>query len=168
MTSNIGHLLGTGLLTEAESALVAARLGGPAMNSGYGLRTLAADSVAYAPDSYHRGSVWAHDTAIAIAISGLVADGHFEVAASLIDGLLAAAANFGYRMPELHAGDQAGDLPAAVPYATACRPQAWSAASAVAVLTAVLGLRVHVPAKRVELRPMRPSPVGPSPPPVYG
>ena len=41
LSSNIGHLLGTGLLSEAESDLVARRLGGPELNSGFGLRTLA-------------------------------------------------------------------------------------------------------------------------------
>jgi glycogen debranching enzyme len=35
-TSNIGHLLGTGLLDQAESALVAGRLLGPDLASGYG------------------------------------------------------------------------------------------------------------------------------------
>ena len=39
LTSNIGHLLGTGLLDEEESRVVARRLAGAAMDSGYGLRT---------------------------------------------------------------------------------------------------------------------------------
>jgi len=34
------HLLGTGLLTEAESAAVARRLVHPTMSSGFGLRTM--------------------------------------------------------------------------------------------------------------------------------
>ena len=41
LSSNIGHLLGTGLLSPQESTLVARRLGGPDLNSGFGLRTLA-------------------------------------------------------------------------------------------------------------------------------
>lgn len=154
VTSNIGHLLGTGLLDAAESSLVAQRLRG--LSSGYGLRTLSTEAVAYSPDTYHRGSVWAHDTAI--AIDGLVRSGHHEVAAELVEGLLAAAACFDFRMPELHAGDSRGRW--AVPYPTACRPQGWSAAAAVSVLSSIIGLRVHVPAKRVSLEPMRPSPVG--------
>ena len=138
VTSNIGHLLGTGLLDEAQSALVARRLGDPAMSSGYGLRTMASDSGGYWPLSYHGGAVWTHDTAIAIL--GLRRSGHDEEAATLISGLLAAAEGFDYRMPELHSGDSASDSAAPVPYPAACRPQAWSAASAVAVLQAVLGL----------------------------
>ena len=43
-------------------------------------------------------------------------------------------------MPELHSGDAAAEVAAPVPCPAACRPQAWSAAASVAVLTAALGL----------------------------
>jgi hypothetical protein len=125
VTSNLGHLLGTGLLDAAQSALVAARLASPELDSGYGLRTMSSDSSGYWPLGYHAGSVWAHDTAIAVA--GLRADGRVGAAASLSEGLVRAAVGFDYRMPELHSGD-ADQL---VPYPAACRPQAWSAAAAV-------------------------------------
>lgn len=138
VTSNLGHLLGTGLLDADQSALVAARLGSPEMNSGFGLRTMSTDSVGYWPLSYHGGSVWTHDTAIAVL--GLAREGHDEVASSLARGLLRAAEGFAYRLPELHSGDSAADVSAPVPYPAACRPQAWSAAASVAVLTAALGL----------------------------
>ena len=58
LTSNIGHLLATGLLTEDEEELVAARLSGPDMDSGFGLRTMSAGNAGYNPLSYHCGSVW--------------------------------------------------------------------------------------------------------------
>ncbi|MET1052321.1 MAG: amylo-alpha-1,6-glucosidase, partial [Mycetocola sp.] len=45
-----------------------------------------------------------------------------------------------YRMPELHSGDPAGVFSRPIPYPAACRPQAWSAAAAVAVLGASLGV----------------------------
>ena len=151
VTSNIGHLLGTGILTREQAALVARRLAGPDMDSGYGLRTLSSTARGFWPLSYHGGSVWAHDTAIAIA--GLVREGHVEVADALADGLLAAAEGFGYRMPELHAGDAAADTPAPIPYPAACRPQAWSAAAAVAVLAARLGLHPDAGAGRFDVRP---------------
>ena len=93
------------------------------------------DSAGYWPLSYHGGSVWTHDTAI--AITGLAADGFRAEAAQLSEGLLRAAAAFGYRMPELYAGDPASDVPAPIPYPAACRPQAWSAAAAVAVWSAL-------------------------------
>ena len=138
VTSNIGHLLGTGLLDARERRLVARRLASPELDSGYGLRTMSTDSAGYWPLSYHGGSVWAHDTAI--AISGLSRDGFRDEASSLAAGLLAAAAGFGYRMPELHSGDPASSTTVPIPYPAACRPQAWSAAAAISVLSSTLGL----------------------------
>jgi glycogen debranching enzyme len=138
VTSNLGHLLGTGLLDERQSRLVARRLGSPELASGYGLRTMSTASIGYWPLSYHGGSVWTHDTAIAIL--GLAREGHRDVADALSRGLLAAVSGFDYRVPELHSGDSVDDIGSPVPYPAACRPQAWSAAAAIAVLTATLGL----------------------------
>ena len=138
VTSNLGHLLGTGILTANEASSVAVRLVGPRLSSGFGLRTLSTDSAGYWPLSYHGGSVWAHDTAIAIA--GLAREGFAVEAAELSEGLLSAAASFDYRLPELHSGEAASAFPRAVPYPAACRPQAWSAAAAISVLASSLGL----------------------------
>jgi glycogen debranching enzyme len=147
VTSNIGHLLGTGLLDADEEAQVAARLATPDMDSGFGLRTMASTSTGYNPLSYHCGSVWPHDTAI--VLRGLTT----APAGSLVDGLLAAAAAFEWRLPEVY-----GDT--AVPYPPACRPQAWSAAAAIEILRSLLGLRPDVPGGVLRLAPLRPSPVG--------
>ncbi|HEV8557268.1 MAG TPA: glycogen debranching N-terminal domain-containing protein [Actinophytocola sp.] len=122
--SNMGHLLGTGLLSAEQSARVAARLAAPDLTTGYGLRTLTTRSAAYNPLSYHCGSIWPHDTAIAIL--GLTADGHHDLAAHLADGLLRAARHFDNRPPELYAVLDEGPP---VHYPSACRPQAWSAAA---------------------------------------
>jgi glycogen debranching enzyme len=153
VTSNIGHLLGTGILDPDESRLVADRLVGHELNSGYGLRTMSTDSTGYWPLSYHGGSVWTHDTAI--AISGLGRAGFGAEAATLIRGLLAAARGFGYRMPELHSGDPAEEFADPVPYPAACRPQAWSAAAAVAVLGTALGLAPDRDGGTVAIAPLR-------------
>lgn len=134
LTSNIGHLLGSGLLDAADEARVAALLVDPRLDSGYGLRTMATDSGGYWPLSYHCGSVWAHDTAI--AVHGLLRAGYPDEAAVLARGLVAAAAAFGSRMPELHGGDPAS-AGAPVPYPAACRPQAWSATAAVVARAAL-------------------------------
>lgn len=153
VTSNLGHLLGTGLLNERQAALIARRLASPELNSGYGLRTMSTDSAGYWPLSYHGGSVWTHDTAI--AISGLARDGFVEEAASLSAGLLAAASGFDYRMPELHSGDPAALFSAPVPYPAACRPQAWSAAAAISVLGSALGLRPDASTGTLSVSPTR-------------
>ena len=131
LTSNLGHLLGTGLLDADEELAVARHLAGPALDSGLGLRTMSAADGAYSPLSYHCGSVWPHDTAIAIL--GLQRAGLTAYAEGLLEGLLRASVAFDQRLPELWSGEGAP-----VPYPAACRPQAWSAAAAVAVAT-VLG-----------------------------
>jgi glycogen debranching enzyme len=133
LTSNIGHLLGTGILGSADESRVAALLAEPRLASGFGVRTMATDSTGYWPLSYHGGSVWAHDSAI--VIGGLARSGHDDVARRLAADLLDAAAAFGYRMPELFGGTTKGPRPgsAPIPYPASCRPQAWAAAAAVVV-----------------------------------
>jgi glycogen debranching enzyme len=153
VTSNMGHLLGTGMLTAQEESQVADRLSRPDLDSGFGLRTMSAASGGYSPLSYHCGSVWSHDTAIAIL--GLVRSGHHAAAASLADGLLEAAMAFDGRLPELFAGHSRTDVPWPAPYPPSCRPQAWAAAAAGAVIQAILGLDVNVPAGTVRMAPPR-------------
>ena len=144
-----------GILNASESELMPGGLGGSELNSGFGLRTLASSSAGFNPLSYHCGSVWAHDTAIAIAglarTSGASAR---EALVSLVDGLLYAAEGFGYRLPELYGGHARGDLSAPLPYPASCHPQAWAAASSIAILAALLGVRPDVPGGTVELAPV--------------
>ena len=158
LTSNVGHLLGTGLLTREESALVAAQLADPAMSDGFGLRTMSARDAGFSPLSYHCGSIWTHDTAIVLA--NLAASGFAGPAARLAAGLLDAAEAFDYRLPELFGGDQRQTLGRPAPYPAACRPQAWAAAAAVTILHAAVGLYPDVPAGRVDLRPLPGTPFG--------
>jgi glycogen debranching enzyme len=122
---------------------------------------MSARSAGFNPLSYHGGSVWSHDTAV--VLGGLAATGTGparEAAAGLVRGLLAAGSAFDWRLPELYGGETAAPGARPLPYPAACRPQAWSAAAALVVLTALLGLDPDVPAGRLRLRPLRPSPVG--------
>ena len=141
LTSNIGHLLGTGILEPEDEATVAALLVGPTMLSGFGVRTMSTEAAGYWPLSYHGGSVWTHDSAIiarGMALAGLDAEADL-----VIQGLLAAAEGFGYRVPELHSGDSIGETPVPTPYPAACRPQAWSAAAAVTAAQIAGGFRAR-------------------------
>lgn len=147
ITSNMGHVLGTGLLDDVRTARVVALLGDPALDSGFGLRTLAAGSPRFSRLSYHGGSVWPHDTAI--AVRGLARVGRLDVATALTSGLLDAARAFDHRLPELFGGDDARVSPRPVPYPAACRPQAWAAAAPIAALLATVGLRVEDGTPRV-------------------
>ena len=158
-TSAFGHLLGTGLLDPEESALLAARLGGPDLDSGFGLRTLSRANAGFNPLGYHVGSVWPHDTAI--AVHGLVRAGFPEQAVSLARGVVAASAGFEARLPELYGGHGSDYDTAPAPYPAACRPQAWSAAGSVLLLQAALGLSADVPAGRLRVDPAAARPFGP-------
>ena len=154
--SNMGHLLAMGLLDGAEAARVAQRLTHPSLSSGWGLRTLATTSGGFNPLSYHCGSVWPHDTAI--AAWGLARSGRSDEAITLIRGLVRAAPWFNYRLPELFAGFAAEDTITPVPYPAACRPQAWASASSMLVLRSLLVIEADVPAGMVTLRPISPLP----------
>ncbi|MEV0900644.1 glycogen debranching N-terminal domain-containing protein [Actinoplanes sp. NPDC049802] len=130
--SNAGHLLWCGLLDDDWADTVAARLAGDDFFSGWGIRTLAAGQLPYHPMSYHRGGVWPHDTAIAVA--GLAAAGRRDEAAIVADGLIAAAAHTGDRLPEVMTGLTREPGHGPVPYPHSCSPQAWAAAAPLLLL----------------------------------
>jgi len=149
--SNMGHLLGTGLLDADEEQTVAEVLAGADLNSGFGLRTLSTAMTRFNPLGYHTGSVWPHDTAM--TVQGLFASGQSEVASSYVEGLVRAAEAFGYRLPELYGGRGTSEESTPTPYPLSCRPQAWAAASAVAVLVAALGIEPDVPGGTLAVNP---------------
>ena len=146
-TSNAGHLLFVGLPSEERAARVAERLMSGPIFSGWGIRTLATDEIAFNPMSYHNGSVWPHDTAICAA--GLARYGHKEAVVKLVSGIFEAALQFRLRLPELFCGfpRQSGGMP--VPYPVACLPQAWSAGAPFMLVQACLGLSVDGWKRRV-------------------
>jgi glycogen debranching enzyme len=156
IASNMGHLLMSDLLDPDEAALVAARLHHPGMSSGWGLRTLSSRSGGFNALSYHCGSVWPHDTAI--AVWGLARAGQADAATTLLRGLVRAAPTFNYRLPELFSGVSAADAPLPVPYPSACRPQAWAAGGALLLVRALLGVEANLPTGRMTLRPLVPAP----------
>ena len=137
VASNMGHLLGSGLLTASQEATVSARLLGPSMFSGFGVRTLSTTNEAFWPLRYHGGSVWTHDTGMIIL--SLMRAGFHEEARVLANGLLDAAEDFDFRLPELFAGHARSDVPHALPYPASCRPQAWAAATGIVVWRALGG-----------------------------
>ncbi|WP_153395987.1 amylo-alpha-1,6-glucosidase [Ornithinicoccus halotolerans] len=131
--SNMGHVLGTGLLPPAEAREVADRLLQPDLLGPFGIGTLSRENPAYNPMGYHSGSVWTHDTAIALL--GMLREGLDEHARTVAARLLRLATATEFRFPELVGGEPVGA--AAVPYPASCRPQAWSAASAAVVTLAL-------------------------------
>ncbi|MET9538293.1 glycogen debranching N-terminal domain-containing protein [Streptomyces sp. NPDC006553] len=153
-----GGRLAHGLLDRTETEQVARLLGTPALDSGWGLRSLGAKEPGHNPFGHRAGAVRVHETAVAVA--GLAALGHEKEAASLLRGLLDAAEAFTYRLPEMYAGEQrtAGGRP--VPHPAACRPAAVAAAGAVHALLALAGIRPDAPGRSVSTHPLRSAPLG--------
>ncbi|MFG2925617.1 glycogen debranching N-terminal domain-containing protein [Streptomyces sp. NPDC048305] len=135
LASDAGHLLWSGILDEPFAHRVGRRLLEPDFFSGWAIRTLAAGQAAYHPLSYHRGSAWPHDNAL-IAL-GLARYGMPDEVRSLATGLLEAAGHHSDRLPEVMAGYARSDHPQPVPYLHSCSPQAWAAATPLALLTAL-------------------------------
>ena len=133
--SDAGHLLWSGILDEDRARVTGRRLLEPDFFSGWAVRTLASGQAPYHPLSYHCGSAWPHDNAL-IAL-GLARYGLGDEVRALADGLAAAAARCGHRLPEVFAGYGLADAPAPVPYPHSCSPQAWAAATPAALRTAL-------------------------------
>ncbi|TCM38134.1 glycogen debranching N-terminal domain-containing protein [Kribbella sp. VKM Ac-2568] len=149
--SNMGHLLGTGILDPAEEAVVADVLASGDLDSGFGLRTLSKAMTHFNPLGYHTGTVWPHDTAM--TVQGLYAAGQSAAATSLVNGLVRAAEAFDYRLPELYGGSGQPEEDTPTPYPLSCRPQAWAAAAAVAVVIAALRISPDVPNGTLRITP---------------
>jgi glycogen debranching enzyme len=108
----------------------------------------------YNPLSYHNGSVWPHDTAIAVA--GLRRAGFVDEALRLTGQLLSAATACDFRLPELMSGLTPEDLAIPIPYPASCSPQAWAAAAPLLLVRALLGLEPDLPNGRVTIDPRLP------------
>lgn len=154
--SNMGHVLGTGVLNEAESRRTTHALTRPNMLGPAGIGTLSRDNPAYNPVGYHTGSVWTHDNAIAAL--GLGRDGFGAEAAQVLKALVGVGSSVGNRWPELYGGELLMGRP--VPYPASCRPQAWAAASAGALVEVALGLSADAPNRTLSLSPIAPAPFG--------
>jgi glycogen debranching enzyme len=154
LTSNVGHLLWSGIVADDRVESVVAHLGSEHMFSGWGIRTLAEGQPVYNPIEYHNGTVWPHDTALIAA--GLARYGRRQDANRLVVALMEAAGHFGYRLPEAFAGYPRSQTRVPVEYPSACSPQAWAAGAPLLLMRIMLGLeptanglavRPHLPAE---------------------
>jgi glycogen debranching enzyme len=154
VASNPGHCLWTGIVDDDRAPSVADRLLGDELFSGWGVRTLGSSTAAYNPVSYHNGSVWPHDNAIAAA--GLARYGFFEHAHRIIGAQLdVATANQG-RLPELFAGFARDEVRVPAAYPASCSPQAWAAASPLLWLRTLLRLDPWARSKQLSVKPALP------------
>jgi len=138
LTSNIGHLLWSGIVEDDKAEAVVRHLMGEKLFSGWGVRTMAEGEGGYNPIGYHVGTVWPHDNSF-IAL-GLRRYGYREEAAQIAMGMLEAATYFKGRLPEAFAGYPRELTGFPVEYPTACSPQAWASGAPLLLLRAILGL----------------------------
>jgi glycogen debranching enzyme len=154
LASNVGHCLWSGIAADNHAQRIADVLLGPAFFSGWGVRTIAEGEPRYNPMSYHNGSIWPHDNAI--AAMGLARYGRTEDAMRLMAAMFESSLHFDlHRLPELFCGFPRRHDAGPTLYPVACAPQAWAAAAPFAVLQACLGLEVDGEAQDVSLRAPR-------------
>ncbi|WP_446217038.1 amylo-alpha-1,6-glucosidase [Micromonospora sp. IBHARD004] len=138
MTSNMGHLLWSGIVPEERAGQLARHLMSPELFSGWGVRTLSTADVGYNPIGYHVGTVWPHDNSIIAA--GLARYGHRDEANRIAMAMLEASRHSEHRLPEAFSGYDRSFGRQPVPYPTACNPQAWASGAPLLFLRTMLGL----------------------------
>jgi glycogen debranching enzyme len=138
LTSNIGHLLWSGIAEQEHAAACVSHLMGDKLFSGWGIRTMAEGDGGYNPIGYHLGTVWPHDNSLIAA--GLARYGYRDEAARVAWAILEAATYFDGRLPEAFAGYGRELTSFPVEYPTACSPQAWASGAPLLLLRTLLGL----------------------------
>ena len=137
-SSNMGHLLWSGIVLPERVAKTVDQLMSEELWTGWGIRTMASDAAAFNPISYHNGTVWPHDSAL--AAWGLARHGYVAEARRIGRALIEAAAHFDWSLPEVFAGYARDETPFPIAYPTAARPQAWAAGTPILLVRVLLGL----------------------------
>jgi glycogen debranching enzyme len=151
VTSNAGQVLWSGIASPDHARAVAERLMAEDMFSGWGIRTLSTEAVAYHPEGYHLGTVWPHDTSL--VASGFRRYGLDDAAEQLFLAILEASQAFpSNRLPECFAGFDRDSFQVPVRYPVACHPQAWASGAIPELLTATLGLEPDGFARTLTIR----------------
>ncbi|MEV4544046.1 amylo-alpha-1,6-glucosidase [Micromonospora echinaurantiaca] len=141
LSSNIGHLLWSGIVDESRAGKIAEHLLGPRLFSGWGVRTLAAGEGRYNPLGYHVGTVWPADNSFVAC--GLRRYGYGREAARIAEGVIDAGDFFDGRLPEAFGGYDRELTRHPVQYPTASSPYAGSTGAAFLLLRTVLGLNPY-------------------------
>jgi glycogen debranching enzyme len=104
----------------------------------------------YNPMSYHNGSIWPHDNAIAAA--GLARYGFTAAATRLLDAMLDLSQAMDlHRLPELLCGFHRRSEERPTLYPVACAPQAWAAGAVYMLLQAAIGMEIDAVHRRITL-----------------
>ncbi|WP_139128992.1 glycogen debranching N-terminal domain-containing protein [Micromonospora nigra] len=140
-SSTLGHLLWSGIVPPERAAAVVRHLFGPALWSGWGVRTLAHGDWQYNPLGHHTGAVWPWDNSI--IAWGLRRYGFRREAAQLSVALLDAARHFQGRLPAFFAGYDRTTTEVPVPHSFTDSPYAPSAGVPLLLLRVLLGLEPY-------------------------
>lgn len=155
ITSNPGHCLYSGIISQDKSEAVVKKLLSDEMFNGWGIRTMGKNELGYSPMSYHNGSVWPYDNSI--IINGLTRYNYCREAIKVIDGLIKAAQYFVYnRLPELFCGFSQKEAQRPIEYPVACNPQAWASGSIYLIVQSLLGIDADAINNRIYLKPILP------------
>jgi glycogen debranching enzyme len=141
-SSNAGHCLYAGVVSDERAERVASTLLSDASYSGWGIRTVAQSEAQYNPMSYHNGSIWPHDNALIAA--GLARYGRKAEVLRVLSGLFDASSFFDlHRLPELFCGFTRRPDESPTLYPVSCAPQSWASGAVLMLLQACLGLEVN-------------------------
>jgi glycogen debranching enzyme len=156
VTSNAGHCIACGIISDDHLPRVVGRLFAPDMFSGWGIRTLSSAHRAYNPLSYHLGTVWAVEQAT-IAF-GLRRFGFNTRACELAHALFDLAELYPeYRIPECVGGYARGEGTGPGAYPRANTPQLWNASAFPLLIHNFLGLQPVAPLETLVVDPVLPT-----------
>jgi glycogen debranching enzyme len=141
LSSNIGHLLWSGIVPQDRAKKIAEHLLGPRLFSGWGVRTLAKGEWRYNPLGHHVGTVWPFDNSF--IAWGLRRYGFSEEAGRIAEAIIDAAQYSQGRVPEAFGGYDRELTQHPVQYPTASNPSAWSTGTPFLLLRAMLGMEPH-------------------------
>jgi len=140
VTSNAGQCLAAGIVADEHIPDLVRRLFAPDMFSGWGVRTLSTDHVAYNPLAYHLGTVWPVENAT--IVFGLRRFGFDSRAVELAHAMFDLARLYPRgRTPECAGGYARTEFPHPGAYPRANPIQAWNQSGLFLVLQSLLGLQ---------------------------
>jgi glycogen debranching enzyme len=156
VTSNVGHCLAAGIISDEHLPRVVGRLFAPDMFSGWGIRTLSTQHPSYNPLAYHLGTVWPVENAtIAFGLRRFGFDARaVDLAGATID--LASLYELG-RIPECVGGYARAEFSHPGAYPRANPIQTWNQSAFPLLLHTILGLQPVATLALLVVDPVLPS-----------
>lgn len=127
ISSNVGHLLFTGIIPKERAEKVTKRLFEEDMFTKWGIRTLSSKEKFFNPQNYHNGTVWPHDNWMIFA--GLLRRGRIKEASLIARNITKAFISLEC-IPELFVVNDHIEI-----YNSACTIQAWASGAALSFLS---------------------------------